>query len=349
MNRRWLAGAGSVMGAGLAAAGALLMTGTTVPANAALALAPSLAAPSNGAMLSNFNPTLGWELPPGATQYQLQVVPFGNDGPGIALIRSAEERFVIPAPPTWYVLLPDMSYTWQVRVSDAAASIRPDDPSWGPWSETRTFRTPRVTALSLTAADPPPGGTVTGFRPTLTWSTSDPNLWYFEIQVSTDPNFETRPEKAVAAVYWELKHGDPGLPNVTPFSYTIPENAPLQVGQTYYWRVRPRIQGDGTEPPWGQNNRFTTPSAGSVYLDVNMPQDETLTETATLTVTGTARPGSMVSVVGPADMNQVIAGSDGTFSIPVQLDLGPNQIDVLATDVATGETVAISRFITYSP
>ena len=38
-----------------------------------------------------------------------------------------------------------------------------------------------------------------------------------------------------------------------------PQPAPQWVGSTYYWRVRPRVQGDGVPVDWSDTWSFTTP------------------------------------------------------------------------------------------
>ena len=103
---------------------------TATPAETSPPPAPTLAGPADGAALPSFGPTLTWANPAGTTQYHLQVIPANNDGPGVDVhIGSAGTSFPIPAPPQWYGLLPDITYTWQVRVSDASTFIALDDPS----------------------------------------------------------------------------------------------------------------------------------------------------------------------------------------------------------------------------
>ena len=115
-------------------------------ANAAITTAPVLTSPSPGATLTSFGPTLTWSNPGGVTQYHLQVVPANNDGPGVDVhVGELGNSFDIPAPPAWYGLLPDMTYTWRVRVSDAATFLSLTDPSWSPFAEAK-FRTPKVPA-----------------------------------------------------------------------------------------------------------------------------------------------------------------------------------------------------------
>ena len=59
------------------------------------------------------------------------------------------------------------------------------------------------------------------------------------------------PATATTFVWWNLIHG----------AVTSPLNSwqtpPLAAGTTYFWRLRPRVQGDGTPVGWGPTWRFT--------------------------------------------------------------------------------------------
>src|SRR3989304_353064 len=100
--------------------------------SAAALPSPQLKGPPNGTRLQSMGPTtLYWLNPPGTTQYHIKVTPYNDDGPGINLIigdpaKVASESFIVEPPNLgvgMYVLLPDMSYTWRVRVTDAAPSV----------------------------------------------------------------------------------------------------------------------------------------------------------------------------------------------------------------------------------
>src|SRR5207247_2041773 len=98
----------------LVVVGAMAIGGRTVgpTAEAALSDPPQTVSPADGASVSNLGPTLEWSSPSGSTQYQLQVIPANNDGPGVNLIRGgSDQSFTVPAPPQWYGLLPAMTYT----------------------------------------------------------------------------------------------------------------------------------------------------------------------------------------------------------------------------------------------
>lgn len=130
-----------------------------------------------------------------------------------------------------------------------------DHPTWGAWGES-SFRTPSVDSSGITAVSPANGGSATGFTPTLTWAHPRPDVFYYELQLSKDPSFNTDGVTAVASVYGALIHGGVTAP---PNSYSVPESAPLEAATTYYWRVRPRIQGDGLPVAFTPNFSFRTP------------------------------------------------------------------------------------------
>ncbi|MBI4499135.1 MAG: hypothetical protein HY689_14695 [Chloroflexi bacterium] len=217
---------------------------------------PILFAPVSGSVLGAMGATLTWDLPPGATQYQLQVLPANNDGPAINLIRNAENQFTIPAPPTWYIMLPDMTYTWRVRVTDKPTFAPESDLSWGPWSDQWSFHTPLATSAGMEPVAPADGAVLEGTTPViLRWTHPSPTVFYYEVQVSGDTRFDPNPTTATSFVWWNLVHGGVTGPSN---SWRTP---PLEPGTTYYWRMRPRVQGDGMPVPWSPIYTFSTPGA----------------------------------------------------------------------------------------
>ena len=334
-----IAGVAALLGAialtAVTALGAWLATPLT--AAAAMTQAPTLSTPANGSTLTSFSPALTWQLPIATTQVQLQVAPFNNDGPGVNVIVDATASFTIPAPPDWYGLLPDMGYTWRVRATDATIAVIESDPSWGPWSAESTFRTPKVAIGTVAPYDPANGKSVTSHNPVLSWSSSTASIYYWEIQVSKDREFG-----ANSFLYWVLVHGDVVFPNN---AYTVPSSFPLEQGVTYSWRVRPRIQGDGTPLAWASAASFTTPATGSVILNVTAPANESTVSTPSVTVTGKTAAGAYVFV----EDEFTIADSSGNFSATVTLTEGVNSLDIFATDASTGDTVSMTLLITYAP
>ena len=105
-----------------------------------------------------------------------------------------------------------------------------------------TFRTGPASSQTISPVSPANGAVVAGVLPTLTWADSNRRTFYYEVQVSSDPTFGDD-----AFLYYELRHGAATTP---PNSYTIPGLYPLTPGATYYWRVRPRVQGDGSPVAW---------------------------------------------------------------------------------------------------
>ena len=211
--------------------------------------------PANGKRLEHIGTALQWSLTAGMTQYHLQITPFANDGPGINIIRNAATGYTIEPPVLGagnYVLLPDMTYTWRVRATAKPTAATEDDQVWGPWSDPWSFRTPQRSGVSVSAVSPVDNTAVASLQPlALQWRDTQSDVFYYEVQASTDPEFG---EKGVRAAVWNnLVHGGVASPLN---SWTTP---PLDPASRYYWRVRPRIQGDGAPTDWSRQASFTTP------------------------------------------------------------------------------------------
>jgi hypothetical protein len=173
----------------------------------------------------------------------------------LALVQQAQYQV---APPQLgvgnYLLLPGMGYRWRVRTSQAPAALQEDQSGWTEWSETRSFRTGTPSSATISPVSPVDRGIVWSRTPRLLWQDSNPRTFYYEVQLSQDPQFVTDPLQATAAVYWELVHGGQTSPRS---SYQVRESYPLVAGTTYYWRVRPRVQGDGVPVAWSATWSFT--------------------------------------------------------------------------------------------
>ena len=225
------------------------------PAYVAPLKAPAAASPAHLTLLPGLGTELTWTNPPGTTQYHLQVTPANNDGPGLNVIRDAATAQVVAAPAAGvgpYIMLPGMGYTWRLRVSAVTTAIAEDDSSWSEWSEPRTFRTAVRTSAGISAASHQGGIPVPITPQTLLWQNTDSDVFYYELQLSTDPSFETDPVRATAAVWTNLVHA--GV-SARPSSWVTPV---LEHEATYYWRLRPRVQGDGTPVAWSQTFSFRT-------------------------------------------------------------------------------------------
>ncbi|GEM_PF-2086824 len=214
---------------------------------------PEINGPANEVILLNLGTTLTWTNPVGTTQYQVQVIPFNNDGPGIDLIRNAESSFMLQ-PPNFggsdpnYVMLPGMHYVWRIRTTTSTSPpSQLTENDWSAWS-LRSFVTTTKLSNTVSLASPSAGSAVNTRTPTLVWTNSDSEVFYYEVQVSKDPEFG-----ANAFLYWELRHG--GATNPVN-SYTIPSQFPLEPNTTYFWRVRPRVQGDAAPVSWSSSSSF---------------------------------------------------------------------------------------------
>lgn len=80
-------------------------------------------------------------------------------------------------------------------------------------------------------------------------------MFYYEVQLSEDPVFKPDPTAATAAVYGNLVHGGTTEPLN---SWTVPNELALERRAIYYWRIRPRVQGDGTAVDWSDTWSFKT-------------------------------------------------------------------------------------------
>ena len=224
--------------------------------------------PPDGFLSVDLAPLLQWTNPPGTTQYQIQVIPARNDGPGINLIRNVETSYQVQAPILGtgnYVILPGMSYTWRVRTTQATVPVGENDPGWSDWAEP-VFKTAPPSSAGIRLVSPAHGSTVESLTPTLRWDDTDIVHFYYEVQVSKDPAFNTDPNTAIASVYSNLIHGGESIPLN---SYTIPTDYPLEPGTTYHARVRPRVQGDGTPVEWSRTGVFMTATPTEMLEQAN--------------------------------------------------------------------------------
>jgi len=237
---------------------------TALAADPVLRIVPTPYSPVDGTKVATLGPTLRWNQEPGTNWFQVQVIPFHDDGPGInmiigdpGLVAAGEYRILQPdfgATDPNYVMLPDMTYTWRVRT--AMTSDPPLQADWTVWSDFHVFETANRSSVAIDRLTPDVGATVESLTPTLAWTNGDKTIFYYELQLSKDPSFITDPAAAVAPVYWELIHGGMTSPLN---SYAVHSEFALDAGTTYYWHVRPRVQGDGAALEWSTMWSFMTP------------------------------------------------------------------------------------------
>jgi len=80
--------------------------------------------------------------------------------------------------------------------------------------------------------------------------------------------------------------------------------------------------GCGTQAPVGVE----------LFLEVTGPEDESEVATSTIAVSGTTIPDAVVSVWVDSVVEIAEVDEDGNFSVMVNLEEGPNIIEVIASD-----------------
>lgn len=156
-----------------------------------------------------------------------------------------------------YILQPDQKVRVRIWISNEDQEPAWNSPAWEnhkvrpaltvPASPAeRAYRTPKVDSTTISPVNLTNGQQTTDSTPTVQWRDSNPYTFYYEVQLSGDPDFEMNPEKAKSFVFWNLVHG--GVTNPAN-SWTVPDNVALPPGK-YFWRARPRVQGSGTPVAW---------------------------------------------------------------------------------------------------
>lgn len=75
-----------------------------------------------------------------------------------------------------------------------------------------------------------------------------------------------------------------------------------------------------------------TPTTVALFLSVTSPQDQSVVNTASISVSGSTIPGAVVSVSVNDSIYIPSVDNTGHFAISVPLDEGPNLIEVVASD-----------------
>lgn len=85
----------------------------------------------------------------------------------------------------------------------------------------------------------------------------------------------------------------------------------------------------------------------SLFLSIDSPEDEDVTDRKTVTITGKTVIGATI-VISTESSDQVVqASATGSFSTTATIDNGVNQIEITAI-APNGEEITIVRTITYS-
>lgn len=94
----------------------------------------------------------------------------------------------------------------------------------------------------------------------------------------------------------------------------------------------------------GCQGAVSPPPAQGFFLEVTEPQDESVVSTSPIRVSGSTSPGAEVSINGEL----IDVDEQGNFAAMVQLEEGPNVIEVIATDYDGNEESCILAVI-YTP
>lgn len=90
------------------------------------------------------------------------------------------------------------------------------------------------------------------------------------------------------------------------------------------------------------------PAPPPLFLEVAAPEDESIVDTSTISVSGTTIPGAVVSVLVNDEIEIADVDEQGNFSVTVELEEGPNIIEVIASDLEGNEEHCILVVI-YTP
>lgn len=101
--------------------------------------------------------------------------------------------------------------------------------------------------------------------------------------------------------------------------------------------------------PAKQNMAVTpTPSPEpSIYLNIQEPTDETVTDKKVVTVSGLTVPNGTITVLTKSDQDVITPTTTGTFSTTVNLDDGENLIRLIVIGL-DGQVKETDRTVTFS-
>lgn len=194
---------------------------TTLPA---APVAPTLAAPANGAVDIPFNPTLSWNTVSGATKYRVEV---SADNSFATTFLAQDDILTTSLPLTG--LLPGTVYYWRVRGSNIAGN--------GNWSSVSSFTTLPLPPVAPALGTPVNGATNIPSNQSLSWNAVSGATKY-RVEVSDVANFSTT-----------FLAQD----NVVTTSLALSN---LLTNTVYYWRVR--ASNNGGDGNWSAVWSFTT-------------------------------------------------------------------------------------------
>lgn len=90
-----------------------------------------------------------------------------------------------------------------------------------------------------------------------------------------------------------------------------------------------------------------TPERVDLFVTIQSPQDETLTDKRSIVIKGKTNPGNTLIVSTNQELVAATPATDGSFSVTVTIDTGANNIVVRAIN-PQGEEVQDSTLITFN-
>ncbi len=90
-----------------------------------------------------------------------------------------------------------------------------------------------------------------------------------------------------------------------------------------------------------------TPEVSSIYLSLDNPADESVTQNKTVTISGKTTPNATIVVLTDSAQEVVTPTAEGSFTTTLTLSDGENLIRVIAF-ASDGESASAQRMVTYS-
>ena len=94
------------------------------------------------------------------------------------------------------------------------------------------------------------------------------------------------------------------------------------------------------------NTPSPTPQSG-LFLTLDRPRDEEVSEERIVTVSGRSIPGAKIVILTKSSEEAAVAAGNGNFSTEIELGISENIIEIIAA-APNGEIAKLKRVVTYS-
>jgi hypothetical protein len=214
--------------------------------------APTLTAPSNGAIGVALSPTFSWTAVTGNAGYRIMIATTPADLPTNPATSTCSACTVVDTtstnsnsytPPS---ALAVGTYYWQVQALEPSSSS-----GTAAWSDVFSFTTTSGTLAAPSLTSPANGATAVSLPPTFTWTPVTGNAGYLIFVATTQAALPTNPSVGTCG-------GCTIDTTTTTVSYT-PAASALAGGTTYFWEVQALApSGSGQNAAWSNVSSFTT-------------------------------------------------------------------------------------------